>query len=140
MMLVAIIAYLFAAIMTHSCLIDFIHVLRIRTGLEGVIGFYRELQIWNGDMNYNFFYFILPSALFFAERTIALLTYGVIRLSDNIPWIIYPTLVLADLVAIVFAMILIPYAAKVHDNSKEHLAHLRKKIRSKHARRLVKSL
>lgn len=143
-LLMSAILYFIYGIMVVCHIIDFTawieSQIRINCLDAGIMRFYRELQVWNGYLNRNFCYFVVPPLIFFGELSISLCTYGAIRMTDKIPWILYPVIVGADAIGILFAVTLIPYAAKAFENSDQYLQRQSRGLSGKYDRRLVKSL
>lgn len=141
----AIMSFLLLGIMGIISMIEFLERLSKRkaTGKwldPGMIGIYRELQVWNGYKNYNFCNFTVPPVILFGVSLMIVGAYGSIRMVGRMPWMLYPIVPVTMVISIGFGVTLATWGAKVLDNSETYLRQLSRKARGKYDRRVVKSL
>lgn len=143
-MYLAVDAFLLSTTMVVCSTTDFMQrLIRRKTALNrldpDVAVLYRELQIWNGHMNQNFCYFAVPPLIFFGLAFIVLGAYGTVRMAGKMSWIFYPMVPMLTLGSASSAVTILPYAAKVYENSAQYLRKTNQNVSSKYDRRLVMS-
>lgn len=143
-MLMAVNVCLIFGLIVVCSMVDFIKRLSRRKTSEELdlemIQFYKELQIYGGYINENFCNFTVPPLIFFGIAFIILTLYGSIRVVGKVSWILYPIAPIACFLGTLFLVTLLPYAARIFENSNTYLMRMSRNLSKKYDKRLVKSL